>query len=221
MDPKYLYLLAGWLVYFSLHSLLASRTVKAWVVAKYPRYMPAYRLGFNVIALVALLVPLGMLAALRSEPLWQWEGIGRWVTDGLALMAVAGFLWSLRYYKGGEFVGISQWRRQEQSVDDQEGFYLSPLHRFVRHPWYFLALVILWTRPMDMALLLTALVITAYFIIGSRLEELKLLHYHGDAYRVYRSCVPGLFPLPWRFISASAARQLTAKTCVGTEKDEP
>ena len=34
---------------------------------------------------------------------------------------------------------------------------LSPLHRWVRHPWYFLGLLILWTQEMNAALLVTAL----------------------------------------------------------------
>ena len=39
-----------------------------------------------------------------------------------------------------------------------------------------------------------------YFIIGSRLEEEKLIRYHGEVYRRYRDRVPGLVPLPWKHL---------------------
>jgi hypothetical protein len=57
-------------------------------------------------------------------------------------------------------------------------------------------------------MLLSAIMITLYFIIGSLLEERKLLAYYGEAYREYRQRVPGLFPLPWRNLSREQAREL-------------
>jgi protein-S-isoprenylcysteine O-methyltransferase Ste14 len=93
-------------------------------------------------------------------------------------------------------------------VEDQERFYISPLHRWVRHPWYFLGLVILWTRDMDGVRLVSSLVISGYFVIGSRLEERKLLVYHGERYRRYCQQVAGLLPLPWRYLTARQAERL-------------
>jgi hypothetical protein len=107
-------------------------------------------------------------------------------------------------------------------VEDQERFYISPLHRFVRHPWYSLGLVLVWTRDMNGPLLLSASAITLYFIVGSRLEERKLLVYHGEAYRRYRARVPGLIPLPWRYLNRQAARALVcaARRTGGSEDPE-
>jgi steroid 5-alpha reductase family enzyme len=97
-------------------------------------------------------------------------------------------------------------------VEDQERFHLSPLHRWVRHPWYFLGLVIVWTRDMSAAMFVSALFITAYFAIGSRLEERKLLVYHGERYRRYRERVAGLVPLPWKMLSRAEAGELLASS---------
>ena len=47
-------LLAAWLLYFTLHSVLASLWLKRRVAARWPYLMPAYRLGFNLLALVGL-----------------------------------------------------------------------------------------------------------------------------------------------------------------------
>jgi len=207
-DSQTLLLILSWLAYFSLHSLLASIGVKQYVASRWPRAMPAYRLGFNLLAVVLLAVPLGLTLNYSGPWLWRWSGFASYVALVLAAAAVVGFLWSLKYYDGSEFLGLRQIKERNASVDDQEQFQLSPLHRWVRHPWYFFALVVIWTRDMNAAMLITAILMTLYFVIGSRLEERKLLRYHGEIYRRYRQRVPGLVPLPWKHLSASDARAL-------------
>lgn len=208
-----------WLAYFAIHSSLASLTVKYWIADRCPRCMAGYRLLFNTLALVLLIPPLWLSHAWHGDPLWSWNGIWAWLANGLALMALAGFFWSLRYYDGAEFLGLRQWREQAQGVEDQEHFQISPLHRFVRHPWYFLGLVLVWTRDMDPAFLVTALAVTAYFVVGSRLEERKLLSYYGEVYRRYRASVPGLWPLPWRYLDRRSAQALVASARQGLAVD--
>jgi protein-S-isoprenylcysteine O-methyltransferase Ste14 len=216
-----LLLLALWSIYALLHSLLASLPAKRYIAAHHPQLMPYYRLGFNAVAVLLLLPPLYLTWLWRGPILWQWGGPLFWVANGLALLAVAGFFWTLRYYSGAEFLGLSQARSGEKQVADQEHFSLSPLHRYVRHPWYALGLVILWTRDMDVMFLTTAVVITLYFVIGSRLEERKLLSYHGEVYREYCRRVPGLVPLPWRYLSKKEERELLELAKTRPRKEAP
>lgn len=212
-------LAAAWLAYAALHSALASLAVKRRVAARWPAAMPGYRLAYNVVA-VATIAPIAWLMHAHPGPaLWEWRGIGWWLTNGLALAAAAGFLRSLRHYDSGEFSGMRQWRLGLRAVEDQERFHLSPLHRWVRHPWYFLGLVIVWTRDMSAAMLVSALFITAYFAIGSRLEERKLLVYHGERYRRYRQRVAGLIPLPWKILSRAEAEELLAEPATAVAAD--
>lgn len=124
------------------------------------------------------------------------------------LLALIGFVWSLRYYDGREFLGIKQLRKGLREVRDQERLQISPLHRFVRHPWYSLGLVLIWCQEMDGPRLLSASLISAYLLIGSRLEERKLMIYHGERYRRYRARVAGLLPLPWRILTQAEAEEL-------------
>jgi len=201
-------LASTWIAYFIIHSVLASLAVKQAVERSHPNWMPAYRLFFNAAALLLIIPPLWLTYHIDAPWLWQWQGIGWWLANGLALLAIAGFGWSTRYYESGEFIGTRQWRERETRVEDQEHLRISPLHRYVRHPWYFFGLVLMWTRDMNAPLLLTICFATLYFIIGSRLEERKLLQYYGDAYASYRQRVPGLLPLPWRYLSAADAQQL-------------
>jgi protein-S-isoprenylcysteine O-methyltransferase Ste14 len=202
------WLAAYWLGYFALHSALASLPAKRWVAARYPGLMPQYRLGFNVLALLLLLPVLWLMARYPGPVLWQWQGAGAWLANGLALAAVVGFVRSLDYYDTGEFLGLRQWREHSRRVEDQEHFKLSPFHRFVRHPWYFFGLVLIWTRDVNAALLISNVAITLYFLIGSHLEERKLKVYHGLVYQRYMERVPGLLPLPWKWLGAVEAEEL-------------
>jgi protein-S-isoprenylcysteine O-methyltransferase Ste14 len=203
-------LLFAWFVYFALHSVLASLTVKRWLAARRPEFMPAYRIGFNTIAVLGLLPILWLLFSYPGPVVWRWAGLSASIANGLALAAVAGVFYTLRDYDGSEFLGLRQWLNQTRTVEDQECFHVSPAHRFVRHPWYFFSLVIIWTRDMSAAMLLSAVVMTAYFIVGSRMEERKLIAYHGERYRRYMGKVAGLVPLPWKTISKAEATALVS-----------
>lgn len=194
-----------WTVYATVHSLLASTPVKRAFRQRFPRHYRGYRLTYNLLAGVLLIPPLWLLAGYTGEPLWRWPEPLNWLADLAALLAVAGFVWSLRYYDSGEFLGTRQLGSARVAVQDQAPLTLSPLHRWVRHPWYFLGLVILWTREMNAALLLTAVLLSLYLVIGSRLEEAKLIATYGNAYRHYRDRVPGLLPRPWRHLSREEA----------------
>jgi protein-S-isoprenylcysteine O-methyltransferase Ste14 len=199
-----------WAFYFGMHSLLASLSFKKLIHEFFPGFIPYYRIIFNICAVLFLALPLGVvyLAQVDAPALWQWQGIMAGLANGLALVALILFIWSLRFYDSSEFLGFNQLHNNTKDVEDQEKFCLSPLHRYIRHPWYFLALILIWTRDMDLPTLITAIMITGYFILGSRLEENKLLIYHGEIYKKYRQKVSALFPLPWKFLTTTEAEEL-------------
>ena len=203
-----LWIALGWLLYGAIHSLLASFAFKDWVARRWPSAMPAYRLGFNIFAVVALLPIAWLVHGAESEWLWRWTGAWAWLANGLALAALASFWFSSNTYDMGEFLGLKPLREKRTDAAEHDGFRISPLHRHVRHPWYSLTLVLIWTRDMNGPLLVSAIAITLYFIIGSRLEENKLIAMHGNAYRRYRERVPGLVPLPWKRLSEKQASEL-------------
>ncbi len=207
---------AAWAGYGLLHSLLASLGVKRRVAARWPRLMPAYRLLYNLVAL-ATLAPFAWWLLRDPGPfLWRWSGPWRWAADGLGLAALAALLLPGSPYDTAAFLGWRSWRDHRTDAGDGEPFRIGFLHRFVRHPWYALSLVLLWTRDMTALRLVSALWITAYFLVGSRLEERKLEAFHGDRYRRYRARVAGLVPLPWKTLSRVEARDLEAG-CAGPD----
>lgn len=202
-----------WLAYFLVHSALASFRVKRWFARRYPKNAPFYRAGFNLVSLVLLLPILWQMQHHPGAVWWTWHGWEAWLGNALALAAIAAFVASLRHYDGKEFLGLQQMqvpRGSAEGIEDTQAFRLSPLHRHVRHPWYFFSLVLIWTRDMSGAMLVSAVLLTLYFVVGSHLEEKKLAAFHGDIYRRYMQRVPGLIPLPWRSLSPTEAAALLA-----------
>ena len=205
---KLLGLACAWIAYALLHSALAALPVKAWAERRWPGAVRYYRLSYNVFAVIALLPILWLSYGIDGGWLWRWTGAAAWLANGVALAAVVGFLASARHYDMDAFLGLRQLREAASTADGSEVFALSPFHRYVRHPWYFFGLVLIWTRDMNAATLVSALAITFYFVLGSKIEERKLVASHGDIYRRYMACVPGLVPLPWKFLTAEEARKL-------------
>jgi len=195
----------AWGLYGALHSWLAGTGLKNRVGRSWPGLMPAYRLFFNGLAVVLLVPPLWLTWLYPGEPLWHWPA---WIAWPAAVAAVAGYLWSLRWYDGMDFLGLRQWRNRKAPAGWRDHLVLSPLHRFVRHPWYSLGLLYLWSRDLNAGWLVAVMAITAYLVVGSRLEERKLVEVFGESYRRYRDKVPALVPLPWRFLRADEAEQL-------------
>lgn len=196
----------AWGAYFALHSVLAANAAKAWIGRRWPRLLPGYRAAFNLISLVTLLPVLWLVYGTTGDWLWRWHGAQAWLANGLALLALLAFLASTRAYDMGEFLGLRQLKAQ--TGNDTGTFALSAFHRYVRHPWYSFGLVLVWTRDMNGPLLVSAVAITLYLVIGSRLEERKLIAQYGQQYRDYMHKVPGLIPLPWKYLTAAEAEAL-------------
>lgn len=202
------WLFCGWLAYGALHSLLASFRIKTWVTRRWPACAPYYRLAYNLVATLLLLPLLWATFTLPGEPLWRWSSLAVWLANGLAVAALAGVWYVSRSYDMDEFLGVRALRERRSAAAECDALRISPLHRHVRHPWYSLGLVLIWTREMNAPLLVSALAVTLYLIVGARLEEQKLLARFGARYRAYMQRVPGLVPLPWKHLSAAEAAAL-------------
>lgn len=193
----------GWLLYALVHSLTATRACKAFVQARGPALFGHYRLLYNGFAVV-LLAPLLLMSLARPGPqLWTWSGGAAWLANGLAAVAVLSFWRHGGGYDLRAFLGFDRERPAGPAR-----LVISDWHRYVRHPWYCLALLLIWSRDMSASSLVSALSITVYFWVGSRHEEAVLCAEFGERYRDYQRAVPRLLPNPWRVLSKEAARRL-------------
>lgn len=207
-DISHLTILAcTWIAYAVIHSVLASNRFRTSIEQRFPRLVDVYRLLYNIVAVILLLPPLWLLYSYTGRPLWKWSDTTSLLVNAAAVLAIAGFVFSLRAYDSREFLGLSRYK-QETGPTAKSCMSLCWEHRFVRHPWYFYGLVIIWSREMNAAWLVTAITLTLYLLTGSWLEEKKLIATYGQQYRAYQRQVPGLVPRPWRFLNREEARQI-------------
>jgi len=197
-------LCALWLLYFCIHSLLANNHVKSRLLTWSLLSEHFYRLFYNSIALVTLVPILIVIMRYQGPSVFQWQGLWYFLALVLNLTALTCFFWSLKYYDMKVFWG---WKTSVAC----SSFVLSPLHRFVRHPWYSCALIILWCRDLNAAQLLSSLLVSVYLVVGSRLEEARLVDEFGRSYEKYMERVPSLIPLPWKFLKKSQRDELISK----------
>lgn len=181
--------------YFALHSLLAANGVK-FLLQKNILPERWYRLVYNLLAVVLLLLLVWHFYSLEKEILLESDWL-KW--PGLALLLV-GFFWMFRAMQGydmGEFLGYAQ--METGGKPEHNSLNTNGLNAKVRHPLYFGTLLVAWgiflLTPTDAALVL-AFISTLYLIVGSRLEERKLVRQFGEAYRTYQREVPMLLPIP-------------------------
>lgn len=184
------------ILYFALHSLLASTKVKQYLKQ---RIIPLryYRLMYNVFALVAL-IPVYFSYQSLDKSLIFHSNILKWI-GGLLLVVGLMTLWkALKGYDLSAFAGTYQYRAKKEEAAGQ--LITSGLNAHVRHPLYFAALLLIWGGFLfatHLPMLLFASITTSYLWLGTKLEEQKLLLQFGEAYADYQQRVPMLIPLRW------------------------
>ena len=68
----------------------------------------------------------------------------------------------------------------------------------MRHPWYAGTLLLVWAaRDLDLSALASNIVLTLYVVVGTLLEERKLVAEFGEEYCSYQRRVSMLVPLKW------------------------
>lgn len=156
------------------------------------------RLAYVVVAAASLTVLMWWLHALPQHTLLRFAGllgVVRWLAlAGAAALLLAG----ARAYDGQAFLGLRQIaaRRVGRAAAPAALRYDGVLAR-VRHPWYGAGLlVVLFARDVTDVGAAYRGVFLLYFLVGSWLEERKLLAEFGPAYAQYRRAVPAFFP--WR-----------------------
>ncbi len=187
------------LAYFALHSLLAADHVKNWFAARLGSRFRFYRLMYNVLAAVLLVVLLRWMA--MSEAVYLFEK-NLWSNGAaLLLMALGGGIAfvSLRNYDMGEFTGFQQ-LLQHNPAPSHSQLNTSGLNAMVRHPLYLGTLLLLLGMfllyPKTSSLILLASVVV-YLPFGIYFEEKKLRSQFGQAYLDYSKRVKCLIPGLW------------------------
>jgi len=132
--------------------------------------------------------------------LFSAQGMMRWLIRSVYFLIIAGFTWgacSLQPFDPMGLTPIANRLRGKASAPMQLTF-RGP-YRWVRHPLYLFAILIIWASPDITAdRLLLNFLWTAWIIAGAFLEERDLASYFGAAYRTYQRKTPMLIPKSFR-----------------------
>jgi protein-S-isoprenylcysteine O-methyltransferase Ste14 len=202
-----------WILWCSLHSTLVATPVTDWMKKIWSRQFRFYRLFFSAFS-VATLIPLITYSIyIDGEPVFRWEGF--WIIAKYGLLVTALFLFFAggRHYNLWQLLGIRQIRkgRTGQALWEYNRLDTSGILGIIRHPWYTAGILLVWARDMTLSALVINIVISAYFVVGTVLEEHKLLLAFGESYRKYQGRVSMFVPFKWlkaRFASCGTDRSL-------------
>jgi hypothetical protein len=67
----------------------------------------------------------------------------------------------------------------------------------IRHPWYAAVFILLWAGDLKPSEIVINVILSGYLIIGTLLEERKLVLEFGDRYRQYQDKVSMFIPVKW------------------------
>ncbi len=177
-----------------MHSVLARRAAQEKLEAYLGR---AYRLIYNVFATVKIVLVLLLGKYLLSEsrfPILSNQLVDV-VSFGIQALGFVVLVAALARYDLGRFSGVTQLFTGERvSAVSNEPLQISGLNKWVRHPLYTGAFLLLWGGAINSFELWTAIWGTVYLVVGTAFEERKLLRIYGDDYHQYQQQVPRYFP---------------------------
>ena len=185
---NYIVLTGGWIVYFALHSLLASDQVKQKVSRTLGTVFRYYRLFYSAFSLVGLLELLILNGSIQSEYLFRSEGIIRYISLVATTFGVMTIQIAFRQYKLKSFLGLA--------VESNE-LKIEGILKLVRHPIYsgiILIVIGFFLFIPTVPSLISCGGVFAYLPIGIYFEEKKLIAMFGNAYERYREAVPAIIP---------------------------
>ncbi len=122
--------------------------------------------------------------------------IGQVILLGITVLL---FFFGGRRYDALQMLGIKQIRERTSNkvITDTGELDTSGILGITRHPWYLAAMLFIWARQLDISAILVNVILTFYLIVGSYLEEKKLIREFGEKYIAYQKRVSMLMPYKW------------------------
>jgi protein-S-isoprenylcysteine O-methyltransferase Ste14 len=205
---KQLFSIFSWILWCTLHSALIAPSVTDYLKKKMGDRFRFYRLFFNAVSLATLVPVVYYSIPIPQAPVFRWEGPLLIVKYLLLAASITLFVAGGRHYSMAQFLGIRQIKtgRVNSALSEYDTFDTSGILRAIRHPWYTASLLFIWARDLSLSTLLINIVLSAYFVVGTILEERKLLLEFGEKYREYQEQVSMFIPCKW--LKAKIARGL-------------
>ena len=192
---EYLLIVFLWAAYCALHSFLISIRFTKLMMRLLKNYYAFYRL-FYVILSIVLLIPLIKYTGYADNTILITYpmplNIMRYILISGSLII---FWWAFFFdYDFLSFFGIRQILNFGKKNNSSKVIEKNGLLGIIRHPMYFALIIYLWCQIFSVVDLMVNALLTIYVIIGTFLEEKKLILEFGDSYIKYQQEVPMLIP---------------------------
>ncbi len=185
---SYIILAFGWVVYFILHSLLATDEVRAFAGRQLGKAFRFYRVFYSMMSSVGLVGLLILNGSIHSEYFFDSVGPVRYLSLMLTTFGVMTIQLAFRQYKLKSFLGFTA-EKNELSIEG--------ILKHIRHPIYtglILVTIGFFLFIPNLPSLVSCLSIFIYLPIGIYLEERKLILMFGEKYVLYKQNVPAIIP---------------------------
>ena len=182
-----------------LHSAMISVSATEYLKKRLGPGFRFYRLFYNLIAILTL-IPVALFAfSIQTQAIFQWDGymrIGQVILLGTAVLL---FVVGGRQYDVRQMLGIKQISEgtSNKALTNTGELDTSGVLGITRHPWYLAAILFIWGRQMDVSAIILNVIFTCYLILGTYLEEKKLVAEFGEKYQAYQKRVSMLIPFKW------------------------
>jgi protein-S-isoprenylcysteine O-methyltransferase Ste14 len=187
-----IYLGVLWLIYYALHSAMATNGIKRFLATNFPTIADHYRALYSLFAFVNFILVGWFQWILPGTLAYSTTEVTAIIAIILGLGGAVIMVMALRGYPSMFWVSSASVVSENEDKLKTNG-----LNGIVRHPLYFgvlLCLIALVLAYPFWKNILFALITTIYIIIGSFLEEQKLIEQYGAAYIDYRHRVKMLIP---------------------------
>jgi len=197
----YLLLTVAWGSWCVMHSFLISSTVTGYLQSRCSGYHRWYRIFYNTVSLITLIPLVYYLRSFENVVVFRWHGFWVVLRFSLLLPAVILFREGAKKYALNYFLGIKQLQTGKSNalLDDREMFSRTGAFGLIRHPWYAGSLLLIWSvlPAYTIATVIISSILTIYLVVGTILEERKILAEYNESYRRYQKHVSMLFPWKW------------------------
>jgi hypothetical protein len=194
---NYLFIVLLWIAYCALHSYLISIRVTNFLIRVLKNYYAFYRLFYIIISLVLLIPLIQYTGQVETQTVVTNEFPYALIRNVLTASALLMFFWAFFFnYDSLSFFGIRQMMNfgKTQFSKPAEGLKRKGLLGLTRHPMYLALIIYLWCQTFRVMDIVINTVLTLYVIIGTILEERKLVLEFGEEYTKYQHEVPMLIP---------------------------
>jgi protein-S-isoprenylcysteine O-methyltransferase Ste14 len=199
---EYFILAVLWITFCAMHSALISTTFTNIIKQKTGNAYRFHRLFYNIFSIATLIPVVFYTASIKQQPFFVWNGYLLPIKYALMAVGIIFFIMGAQRYSFSQFAGIRQISKGiNHNLINKTGKLSSRgILGAVRHPFYAGLFPLIWARDLDISFFIVNIILSVYLIIGTFLEERKLLLEFGDAYRDYQQKVSMLFP--FKFIKA-------------------